>query len=72
MHPKYNPTGIRTHDLQIITVHFMLPRCHYNLRGHVIEGLNYDRSIAQSIVRLLSHVIEVYEYYRLITQHSYC
>ena len=22
-HPKFDPTGIRTHDLQIMTVHFM-------------------------------------------------
>ena len=23
MHPTFNPNGIRTHDLQIMTVHFM-------------------------------------------------
>ena len=22
MHPKFDPTGVRTHDLQIMTVHF--------------------------------------------------
>ena len=22
-HPKFDPTGVRTHDLQIMTVHFM-------------------------------------------------
>ena len=27
MHPKFNPTWVRTHDLQIITVHFMSLRC---------------------------------------------
>ena len=27
MHPKFDPTGVRTHDLQIITVHFMSLRC---------------------------------------------
>ena len=24
--PKFDPNGIRTHDLQIVTVHFMSPR----------------------------------------------
>ena len=23
-HPKFNPTGVRTHDLQIMTVHFQV------------------------------------------------
>ena len=27
MHPKFDPLGIRTHDLQIMTVHFMSLRC---------------------------------------------
>ena len=26
-HAKFDPTGIRTHDLQVITVHFMSLRC---------------------------------------------
>ena len=28
-HPKFNPTRIQTHDLQITTVHFMSLRCSY-------------------------------------------
>ena len=31
MHPKFDPTGVRTHDLKIMTVHFMSVRriyCH--------------------------------------------
>ena len=27
MHPKFNPTRVRTHDLLIMTVHFMSLRC---------------------------------------------
>ena len=26
MHPKFDPIGVRTHDLQIMTVHFMSVR----------------------------------------------
>ena len=31
MQPKFNPTGVRTHNLQIMTVHFILLR---NLYSH--------------------------------------
>ena len=33
-HPKFDPTGVRTHDLQIMTVHFMSLRCLLQPLGH--------------------------------------
>ena len=33
-HPKFGPTGVRTHDLQIMTVHFMSLRRLLYPRGH--------------------------------------
>ena len=26
-HPKFDPTGVQTHDLQIMTIHFMTLKC---------------------------------------------